>query len=131
MTRSVLLIEDEAYVREALTRMVGSMGARVRAESDGDAGLVAFREQRFDAVLLDLNLPGMPGSAVLQALRRQSPQQVVVVLTGHASSDEGIESASAVLIKPVTRHALAEAITRALGGPRGVIEQPASSDGSA
>jgi two-component system cell cycle sensor histidine kinase/response regulator CckA len=113
----ILLIEDEAYVREALSRMLGSMGAHVMAENEGERGLSTFQSRRFDVVLLDLNMPGMPGASVLQALRRLAPETPVVVLTGHASSDEGLEQASALVMKPVTRQALVEVITRALGRP--------------
>ncbi len=111
----VLLVEDEAFVREALTRMLVSMGARVHAEPDGPAGIAAFGRRRFDVVLLDLNLPGMTGVAVLEELHDIAPEQRVIVLTGHASGEEGLSAASAVAIKPITRQGLVEVITRVLG----------------
>lgn len=110
----VLVIEDEAYVREALVRQLLSVGAEVEAASDGDSGLAAFQSRGFDAVLLDLNMPGLSGSSVLTGIRQCDPEQPVVVLTGHVNQNDSLELASAVLTKPVTRAALVETITRSV-----------------
>lgn len=124
----VLVIEDEAYVREALVRQLLSVGAEVEAASDGDSGLAAFQSRGFDAVLLDLNLPGMSGNAVLEGIRKLDPEQPVVVLTGHVNQSDALERANAVLTKPVTRAALVEALTRSIqatqGGPAGTTAAP-------
>jgi CheY-like chemotaxis protein len=113
---TVLVIEDEAFVRDALVRQLLSVGAKVEAASDGEGGLTAFRKQRFDAVLLDLNMPGMPGMQVLDGLRQTVPGQPVIVLTGHANPSEQLSAASAVLMKPVTRATLVETIAQSLRG---------------
>ncbi|HVY31806.1 MAG TPA: PAS domain S-box protein [Polyangiaceae bacterium] len=110
----VLVIEDEAYVREALVRQLLSVGAEVEAAGDGDSGLAAFQSRGFDAVLLDLNLPGLSGSAVLEGIRKLDHEQAVVVLTGHVNQSDALERASSVLTKPVTRAALVDAITRSV-----------------
>lgn len=115
---NILVIEDEAFVREALVRQLVSVGARVASASDGDSGLAAFQSQVFDAVLLDLNMPGLPGTLVLDGIRRCAPRQPVVVLTGHADPNQPLATASAVLTKPVTRAVLVDTITRSLTTPR-------------
>lgn len=116
----VLVIEDEAYVREALVRQLLSVGAEVEAASDGDSGLAAFQSRGFDAVLLDLNMPGMSGSSVLSGIRGCDPQAPVVVLTGHVTQSDSLSMASAVLTKPVTRAVLVDTISRS------VQERPAA-----
>jgi PAS domain S-box-containing protein len=110
----VLVIEDEAYVREALVRQLLSVGAEVEAASDGDSGLAAFQSRGFDAVLLDLNMPGLSGSSVLSGIRQFDPGQPVVVLTGHVNQTDSLELANAVLTKPITRAMLVETITRSV-----------------
>lgn len=118
----VLVIEDEAYVREALVRQLLSVGAQVESAADGDAGLAVFQSRGFDAVLLDLNMPGLPGSSVLRGIRDVNPDAPVVVLTGHVGANESLNQASAVLTKPVTRAVLVDTINRSmLTRPTGLV----------
>jgi len=108
-----LVIEDEALVREAVKRQLESVGATVETASDGEAGLSAIVQRRFDVVLLDLNMPGLPGTRILERIREIAPEQVVIVLTGHVGPSSELSAASAVLTKPASRSALVEAISRA------------------
>jgi CheY-like chemotaxis protein len=111
----VLVIEDEAFVREAIRRLLLSVGAEVDVAADGDGGLARLEVAAADAVLLDLNMPGTPGLQVLAELRARAPELPVVVLTGHASESPALSAADTVLVKPVLRAALVDAILGAYG----------------
>jgi two-component system response regulator RegX3 len=75
----VLLIEDEDSYRDSLAYLLGREGFRVTAVADGRAGLDAFLRDGADIVLLDLMLPGMPGTEVFRAIRERSDVPVIMV----------------------------------------------------
>ena len=83
----VLVIEDEPSFVEALQVGLAREGFRVSAAQDGRSGLLRFREERPDVVLLDLMLPSMPGLDVLRAIRRESAVPVLVVSAREHESD--------------------------------------------
>jgi DNA-binding response OmpR family regulator len=77
----VLLIEDDARIREIVERGLGSRGFVVTSAEDGPAGLDLARKLEVDVVLLDLMLPGLSGLEVLQEIRLAKPRLPVVALT--------------------------------------------------
>ena len=77
----VLLIEDDARIREIVERGLGSRGFVVTSAEDGPAGLELARKLEVDVVLLDLMLPGLSGLEVLQEIRMAKPRLPVVALT--------------------------------------------------
>ncbi len=77
----VLLIEDDARIREIVERGLGSRGFVVTAAEDGHSGLELARKLEIDVVLLDLMLPGMSGLEVLEEIRTAKPRLPVVALT--------------------------------------------------
>ena len=77
----VLLIEDDARIREVVERGLGSRGFVVTSAADGTAGLDLACKLEVDLVLLDLMLPGMPGLEVLEEIRQAKPRLPVVALT--------------------------------------------------
>ena len=78
MTR-ILLVEDEPSYREPLTYQLQRDGFEVVAVEDGRAALDAFDRGSFDIVLLDLMLPGLPGTEVCRALRTRSSVPVIML----------------------------------------------------
>jgi DNA-binding response OmpR family regulator len=77
----VLLIEDDARIREIVERGLGSRGFVVTSAEDGPTGLDLARKLEVDVVLLDLMLPGLSGLEVLQEIRMAKPRLPVVALT--------------------------------------------------
>lgn len=113
--RHVLLVDDAAELRLLLQLVLESDGFVVSEAEDGPAGLAAAREGRPDAVVLDVQLPGMSGPDVLRALRAdpQTAGVPVVFLTAEpASADAALLALGArgVLRKPF----LPEAVGREL-----------------
>jgi two-component system response regulator MtrA len=75
----VLLVEDDASIREVATLGLEQAGLRVTAVGDGRDGLSRFREGGVDLVLLDVMLPSLDGFEVLREIRRQSGAPVVML----------------------------------------------------
>jgi len=87
---TILLIEDELQLRDNLQILLQSAGYQVTTAANGVEGIQQLREQAFDLVLTDLVMPGMDGFKVMDYLRVQSPETVVVALTGYVSAESAI-----------------------------------------
>jgi two-component system OmpR family response regulator len=85
----VLVIEDSASVRRLIEVCLRVLGVEVSSASDGMEGLEAIRQDRPDAVVLDIGLPGLDGWEVLRQLRDDSDTASikVLVLTAHAQPE--------------------------------------------
>jgi DNA-binding response OmpR family regulator len=75
----VLLVEDDASIREVATLGLEQAGLRVTAVGDGREGLARFREGGFGLVLLDVMLPSLDGFEVLREIRRDSGTPIVML----------------------------------------------------
>jgi DNA-binding response OmpR family regulator len=109
----VLVIEDEPGIVDFVRRGLESAGFVVEAALDGVEGERLGVGGSFDAVVLDLMLPGRPGLDVLQALRRARPTMPVIVLTARGELEDkiaGLEAGAVdYLVKPFS---LAELVAR-------------------
>lgn len=87
-TATLLVVEDEEPLREAVAKFLRKKGFSIIEASDGTSAVEIFRRnaERVDAILLDMTLPGLPGSKVLQELRRINPATGVVVTTAYSRS---------------------------------------------
>ncbi len=107
----ILVIEDEESIRRFLAMGLTQLGHRPRITADGQEGLAAFAEERFDVVLTDLGLPGISGEEVARSVARRSPQTPVVLLTGWSEqlkAEAGpLEGVRHILGKPITLNTLA------------------------
>jgi DNA-binding response OmpR family regulator len=75
----ILLVEDDAAIRDMTRLALERDGFEVHAAEDGPAGLEAFREQPPDVVLLDVMLPGLDGVSVCRQIRAQSVVPIVML----------------------------------------------------
>ncbi len=87
MTR-VLVVEDEESYRDALAYMLGKEGFEVSVAATGPDALAEFDRNGADIVLLDLMLPGLPGTEVCRRLRQVSPVPVIVVSAKDSEIDK-------------------------------------------
>jgi two-component system KDP operon response regulator KdpE len=76
---SILLVEDDAQTRVALTANLEGHGYGVRGAADGEEALVLWELRRPDLILLDLGLPGIDGLGVLRRIRRDATTPVIVL----------------------------------------------------
>jgi two-component system response regulator RegX3 len=86
MTR-VLVVDDEPALRDTLSYALRQEGFDVELREDGDSGLEAALEDPFDLVILDLMLPGTPGSEVCRRLRAESAIPIVMLTAKGAELD--------------------------------------------
>ena len=84
----ILIIDDDAAVREVLRRILESDGHTVREAEDGEKGLRAYRVERADLVIADILMPVMNGLELIQEIRRESPAARIIAITGYDSNEE-------------------------------------------
>lgn len=133
---NVLIIEDDAALRESLAETLSDLGFCPIVAASGRPGLDIVAHERIDAVLLDLRMPGIDGLDVLRRLRADpGAAPPVAILTAYANSANTIEAmrlgAFDHLTKPIGRDDLLTLISRMLrahGGRDKETAPPASGD---
>jgi two-component system alkaline phosphatase synthesis response regulator PhoP len=85
---NVLVVEDEANIRELVCLHLGLEEVASEQAADGNAGLELARSKKFDLVILDLMLPGLDGVTVCRAIRRDSPNATTPILMLTARREE-------------------------------------------
>ena len=131
----ILVIDDDAIVREACLGLLRGRGYRSQAAASAGEGLRLFKERVPDAVLLDLRLPDGTGIDVLRGLLRHSPSTPVVIVSGYGRVTEAVEAlrigAADYIEKPVTRERLFSVLERILQAPaEGEASDEPPADGS-
>jgi len=115
----ILVVEDNAEVRQLAVAGLGALGYRVICAGDSDTALGRIAaEPGIDLLLVDLGLPRCDGSWLAAEAKRRHPQMRVLFMTGR--SDEGSAAAGGdaiVLHKPFTRDELAREVARAFVAP--------------
>jgi DNA-binding response OmpR family regulator len=100
----VLLVDDEKEFVEALSERLTVRGYDVTTSLSGEDAVESVTRFNFDAVILDVSMPGMSGVEALRQIKRIKPLTEVIMLTGHATVDTAIEGmklgALDYLIKP-------------------------------
>ena len=108
-----LLIEDYTPLRKNILECLGEEGFVVDASSTGDEGLWFARNHRYDAIVLDIMLPGVDGLTILRNLRELQDKTPVIIISARDSLTHRIEGlnsgADDYLVKPF---ALAELVAR-------------------
>jgi two-component system nitrogen regulation response regulator NtrX len=114
----ILVVDDEPGIRQALRQMLEYEGYEVTAAKDGPAALAAYAEESPDLVLLDIKMASMDGLEVLDKLRAQDPDVVVMMISGHGSVETAVEAlkrgAFDFLEKPPDREIVLKRISNAL-----------------
>jgi CheY-like chemotaxis protein len=78
----MLVIDDDANVREVLEHLLASFGYECQTAADATSGLARFDEGDWDLLLVDIVMPGMSGWAMIESIRRRAPTVPVVLITG-------------------------------------------------
>ena len=119
MSRRVLVVDDEAGIRETLAQLLEYEGYEVRAVASGAAALAAFPEFAPHLTFLDVKMQGLDGLEVLSRLRAHDPAAVVVMISGHATIADAVEAtqrgAYDILEKPLDTERLLVTLRNALG----------------
>ena len=102
---NILVIDDEAAIRESLEVLLTLEGYAVRMANDGDQGLRFLEVENFDLVLLDLALPGQSGMELLPQIKERQPELPVIMITAYGDAEtkrRALEGgADGLLTKPI------------------------------
>ncbi|MFP6621634.1 MAG: sigma-54 dependent transcriptional regulator [Pirellulaceae bacterium] len=122
----LLLVDDDRQVLESMDDWLSGQGYLVETCSDYDAAVVAVERGGFHVLLTDLRLGLSSGLELLKVSRRIQPEVPVILLSGYATLETGVEAirggAFDLLTKPLIDETLQDAISRALLGPGPVAE---------
>jgi len=115
----ILVVDDDASVREMLTRVLAGEGYLVWAAANGTAALEIAATTKIDLVLLDLNLPGKSGWDAFEKLTAENPMLAVIIITARANQLLTALGAGvgALLEKPLDFPKLLQTISRLLAEP--------------
>jgi DNA-binding NtrC family response regulator len=90
--KNILIVEDEASVRESLRDWLIDLGYQAEVTSDGEEALKRTAEKDFDLVILDLRLPGKNGLQVLREVRAQNPELKGIIITAYPNVETAAEA---------------------------------------
>ncbi|MFH0822755.1 MAG: sigma-54 dependent transcriptional regulator [Pseudomonadota bacterium] len=90
--KTILIIDDDAQLRNSFERLLTAEGYSVRAAASGESGLDMVKERVPDLVVMDVRLPGMDGLQTFGHLLRVEPKLPVIIMTAYGTTDTAIEA---------------------------------------
>lgn len=113
----VLLVDDEKEFLEIMAERMEARDMNVTTTTSPKDALKKAEEDSYDAIILDLMMPEMDGLETLKELKKKNPDLQVILLTGHATVEKGVEAmklgATDLLEKPADLKVLTEKIKKA------------------
>ncbi|WP_419175566.1 response regulator [Desulfosediminicola sp.] len=110
----VLLVDDEEEFLSVLANRLEARDLKVSTATRGEEAVAIVDQKDFDAIILDMAMPGMGGLETLQKIKEKHPDAEIIILTGHGSIKAGVEAmklgAEDFLEKPVDIRELMEKI---------------------
>ena len=117
MADKIMLVDDEEGIRKVLGITLSDMGYDVFTAHNGEEALKVFRQIRPPIVLTDIRMPGIDGVALLDKIKKESPDTEVIMISGHGDMDLAIKSlqreATDFVTKPINDDILGIALKRA------------------
>jgi DNA-binding NtrC family response regulator len=126
----ILVVDDEAPLLALIERYLRRLGCEVEAHANPAEALRSFEAAggRFDIVMVDLELPGIPGAVLVEKLLGMSPTIRALVCSGYpfqsARFDAGLQTRIGFLQKPFLPNMLSEALEALMAGS-GAVNEPA------
>lgn len=84
----ILVVDDETAIRDLISEVLNIAGYEVSTSADGLDALNQIRNNKFSAILLDVNLPKMNGFAILEKVRESAPTQPIIMLSARTDKDD-------------------------------------------
>jgi two-component system response regulator PilR (NtrC family) len=116
LNESILVVDDDAGVREMLSSILSDEGYMVETAENGKQAVKFVEKMSFDLALVDIKLPDMKGTELLQMLKQRRPKMVKIIITGYPSLENAIgavnEGAEGYVLKPFNVPKLLETIKR-------------------
>jgi len=110
MSEKVLLVDDEVEFLEIMSERMEARGMAVTTCTSAEEAVEIIKTETFDAIILDFMMPGMDGFQALKEIKSKRPESQIILLTGHATVEKGVEAmkmgATDFLEKPADIEAL-------------------------
>jgi DNA-binding NtrC family response regulator len=90
--KHLLIVEDEAALREAIAEQLTDRGYRVEQAESGEVAIAKLADFAFDIIITDLRLPGVDGSVVVEAAVERYPHIIAIVVTGYGTVKDAVEA---------------------------------------
>lgn len=127
MAEHVLIVDDEKDFLDVMKERLSNRGMEVSTETSAEKALERIESELFDALILDLKMPGIDGLEALKRAKKLRPELQVILLTGHASVEKGVEAiklgAMDFIEKPADLEALSDKIKRARQNKMLIVEK--------
>jgi DNA-binding NtrC family response regulator len=127
MSKKVLLVDDDVEFLDTLSERMRTRGMEVSTSKSGAEALKKVEHEAYDVIILDLMMPGVDGLEALKILKAKRPGLQVILLTGHATVEKGIEAmklgAMDFLEKPVDLSLLTEKIKKSQAKKMLIVEK--------
>jgi DNA-binding NtrC family response regulator len=95
MAQQVLLVDDERAFLEAMAERMATRGIAVSTASSAEEAIVLVENKRYDAIILDFQMPGMDGLEAVKIIKAKQPDARIILLTGYATVEKKGEAIQA------------------------------------
>ncbi len=127
MSEKVLLVDDEKEFLEIMSERMKARDIDVTSATSAQQALEIIEKEAFDAIILDFQMPGMDGMEALKAIKARKPESQIILLTGYATVQKGVEAmkvgATDFIEKPADLEVLAEKIKNAKAEKMLIVEK--------
>ena len=127
MKERVLLVDDEPEFLEIMAERMRARDMEVVTSSSAAEAFSLIATDSFDAVVMDFMMPEMDGIEALKAIKEKRPEMQIILLTGHATVEKGVEAMKAGAMdfveKPADLDALSEKIKKAHNQKAIIVEK--------
>ena len=127
MSEKVLLVDDEKEFLEIMSERMKARDMEVTTATSAQQALEIIEKESFDAIILDFQMPGMDGMDALKAIKAKKPELQIILLTGYATIEKGVEAmkigATDFVEKPADLEVLAEKIKNAKAEKMLIVEK--------
>jgi len=127
MSEKVLLVDDEKDFLEAMSERLRARDMDVTTASSASEAFEKMENEPFDAIILDFQMPEMDGMEALRSIKAKRPESQIILLTGYATLEKGIEAmkigATDFLEKPADLEVLSQKIKQAKAEKMVIVEK--------
>lgn len=118
MNESILVVDDDTELRKVLSSILSEEGYSVETVENGEQAIRVSEKKRFDLALIDIKLPDMEGTELLQRLKAKQPHIVIIIVTGFPTIENAMgavnKGADGYILKPLEIGKLLQAVRKHL-----------------
>ncbi len=116
----ILLVDDEVELVTAMVERLEMRGIKTDGVTNGNDAIRLIEENRYDAVILDIKMPGLDGRDIMKHIKKMNPDIPVLLFTGHETVEEDekglLANSHCCLIKPVSIEVIIEQLNACIKG---------------